>query len=117
MPEQFATALSKKLPRPIVFGPIEFTDLSQADGFDEEKAREGIINVMEKTMDLGEKATEVCIHGYQVMVKERTLKRRTSILKHSRFLANMEVRPTYPPEPEQAADDHEEREEEQEESD
>jgi hypothetical protein len=30
------------------------------------------------------------------MVKDRTLKRRTSVLKHSRFLKNLVVTPVYP---------------------
>ena len=42
----------------------------------------------------------LCIHGYKVAVKGRTLKRRTTIVKHSRFLRNMEVYPIFPPEPE-----------------
>jgi len=42
----------------------------------------------------------ICIHGFRVTIKKRTLKRRTTIVKHSRFLRNMEVYPQYPPEPE-----------------
>ena len=42
----------------------------------------------------------LCIHGYRVQVKQRTLKRRTTIVKHSRFLRNLEVTPVFPPEPE-----------------
>jgi hypothetical protein len=38
----------------------------------------------------------ICVHGYSIEVKERTLKRRTSLLKHARFLANMEVKPIFP---------------------
>jgi hypothetical protein len=34
-----------------------------------------------------------------VEVKERTLKRRTSLLKHARFISNLEVRPVFPAEP------------------
>ena len=33
-------------------------------------------------------------------VKGRTLKRATSLLKHARFLQNLEVTPVWPPEPE-----------------
>ena len=36
------------------------------------------------------------MHGFKVAVKERTLKRRTSLLKHSRFLKNLVVTPVYP---------------------
>jgi len=42
----------------------------------------------------------VCIHGFKVCIKKRTLKRRTTIVKHSRFLRNLEVFPVFPPEPE-----------------
>lgn len=42
----------------------------------------------------------LCIHGYKVTVKKRTLKRRSTIVKHSMFLRNMEVIPEFPPEPE-----------------
>jgi hypothetical protein len=41
----------------------------------------------------------ICIHGFRVCVKERNLKRRSSIVKHSRFLRNLEVYPVIPPEP------------------
>jgi hypothetical protein len=40
------------------------------------------------------------VHGYRVEVKERTLKRRTSLLKHARFISNLEVKPVFPAEPE-----------------
>ena len=33
----------------------------------------------------------IAIHGFRVKVKQRNLKRRTSLLKHSRFLRNLEV--------------------------
>ena len=42
----------------------------------------------------------ICIHGYSVTIKRKTLKRRTTIVKHSRFLRNLEVYPVFPPEPE-----------------
>ena len=42
----------------------------------------------------------ICIHGFRVTIKKRTLKRRTTIVKHSRFLRNLEVYPQYPAEPE-----------------
>ena len=40
------------------------------------------------------------MHGYKVEVKERTLKRRTSLLKHARFISNLEVKPVFPVEQE-----------------
>jgi len=42
----------------------------------------------------------LCIHGLKVKVKKRNLKRRTTLLKHARFLRNLEVYPVLPPEPE-----------------
>jgi hypothetical protein len=38
----------------------------------------------------------ICIHGFNVTIKNKTLKRRSSIVKHSRFLRNMEVTPIAP---------------------
>ena len=53
-------------------------------------------------------AGKSCVHGYRVLVKDRTLKRSTSVLKHARFLNNLEVVPVWPPEPEpkKSADDN-----------
>lgn len=42
----------------------------------------------------------ICIHGFKVTIKRKTLKRGSSIVKHSRFLRNLEVFPVFPPEPE-----------------
>ena len=59
----------------------------------------------------------LCIHGLKVMVKGRTLRRRTTILKHSRFLRNLVVSPIFPSEPEPVVvEDEENKEEEDEES-
>lgn len=38
----------------------------------------------------------ILIHGVNVLVKKRKLKRRSSLLKHSRFLQNMTVTPNVP---------------------
>ena len=40
----------------------------------------------------------ICIRGYEVLIKGRTLKRRTTILKHGRFLQNLTVIPNFPAE-------------------
>ena len=40
----------------------------------------------------------ICIRGYEVLIKGRTLKRRTTILKHGRFLSNLTVVPNFPEE-------------------
>jgi hypothetical protein len=50
----------------------------------------------------------VCVHGFQVTIKSKTLKRRTTIVKHSRFLRNMQVFPIFPPEPVPVQNDLEE---------
>ena len=50
----------------------------------------------------------VCIHGFKVCIKKRTLKRRSTIVKHSRFLRNLEVFPIFPPEPEPVIQEQEE---------
>lgn len=39
----------------------------------------------------------ILIHGVNVLAKKRKLKRRTTLLKHSRFLQNMTVTPNVPP--------------------
>ncbi len=62
-----------------------------------EKARQLVIAKLEESSYLPE---NTCIHGFTVCIKKRNLKRRTTILKHSRFLQNLEVFPIFPPEPE-----------------
>lgn len=52
-----------------------------------------VTDSLEKTPYLPE---NVCIHGFNVTIKKRTLKRRTTIVKHSRFLRNLEVYPIVP---------------------
>jgi hypothetical protein len=44
--------------------------------------------------------SNLCVHGFKVKVKKRNLKRRSTLLKHARFLRNLEVLPVLPPEPE-----------------
>jgi hypothetical protein len=45
------------------------------------------------------------VHGYRVCVKGRTLKRGGSLLKHARFLNNLEVTPVHP-QPVDKIEDH-----------
>jgi len=59
-----------------------------------------VIDCLEKSAPFKDAGSNVCVHGYKVEVKERTLKRGTSMLKHSRFLPNLNVTPIWPPEPE-----------------
>ena len=39
---------------------------------------------------------ELCIFGYTVQVRQRNFKRRSTMLKHGRFMANLQVCPIYP---------------------
>ena len=39
----------------------------------------------------------VCVYGFNVLIKDRRLKRRSSLLKHARFLKNLKVTPVPPP--------------------
>lgn len=97
--------------RPFIFGPIEFVGLNQTDEesvFDAQEQQDKVINNLERTMLLPQ---NLCIHGFKVKVKLRNLKRRTSLLKHARFLRNLEV---YPILPEIVEEEKEEGEEDQE---
>lgn len=40
----------------------------------------------------------ICIKGYEVLIKGKTMRRRTTILKHGRFLQNLTVVPNFPEE-------------------
>lgn len=73
--------------------------------------RDKVKNILEKSVherSLHEKSVfnikDLCIHGYKVKVKKRNLKRRSSLLKHARFLQNLETFPEYPKEPEAIAE-------------
>ncbi len=41
-------------------------------------------------------ADNILIHGFEVLAKGRTLKRGSTLLKHSRFMRNLEVLPLLP---------------------
>lgn len=107
LPNEFSMALKRKFGRRFTFGPINFNDLNKE--FDGEAARKMVIDCLEASGPFREPGSAVCVHGHKVQVKERTLKRGTSLLKHSRFLNNLEVVPIWPPEPEPQAtpDDNE----------
>ena len=96
-----------------MFGPVEFTNLNcNDDEFDSLEQRQKVIDILEQTSILGD--IGICVHGYRVLVKNRTLKRRTSILKHARFLNNLVVQPVFPPEPVPVKDENQENEGEEE---
>jgi hypothetical protein len=40
--------------------------------------------------------SQICLHGYNILAKGRTLKRSSTLLKHARFLNNLQVTPVYP---------------------
>ena len=52
--------------------------------------------MLEKRTMLADSGNQICVHGFKVSVKDRTLKRSSSLLKHSRFLNNLVVTPVYP---------------------
>lgn len=66
-----------------------------------------MVGILERTMLL---PPSLCIHGFKVTAKLRNLKRKSTLLKHARFLRNMEVYPIPPPEP-QAVEENEEEDE------
>lgn len=98
--EDFKEALKEKVPRPFVFGPVEFTnlDLPEEEVFPAVEWRSAVVDNLMKTLQLPE---NLCIHGFNVTIKNKTLKRATTILKHSRFLRNMKVSPVFPAPPQQ----------------
>jgi hypothetical protein len=94
-PADFAEALRERVGRPFIFGPIEFTGLNHPALFNGEEWREVVINALETNLYMPE---NLCIHGYNVTIKNKTLKRASTIVKHSRFLRNMVVYPLFPEE-------------------
>lgn len=82
---------------PFIFGPVEFTGLNNSEGedpFDYEHERENVLSLLSRSICMPQ---NVCVHGFRVKIKQRNLKRRTSLLKHSRFLRNLEVTANPPP--------------------
>lgn len=100
----FKEALRERAPRPFVFGPIEFTglDIAEDEPFPGAEWRQVVVDNLLKTLQLPE---NLCIHGFNVTIKNKTLKRASTILKHSRFLRNIKVSPVFPapPQPVEAA--------------
>jgi hypothetical protein len=103
-PKQFAEELSRKIPRPFTFGPIEFTSLQMDNAnFDIDLARQRIVDSLEENESVFCQGVPFCIHGYRVQAKKRTLKRSSTLLKHGRFLENLQVLPVFPIEQEEDA--------------
>jgi len=90
--------MKELVPRPYVFGPIEFCDLNQpSEDFDAKKTRDTVVDTFEETHPKGDQLSECCAWGYRVQIKQRTLKRPGTVLKHSRFMANLVMKPVDPP--------------------
>ena len=87
--------MKEHIPRPFIFGPIEFTGLDQPL-FDGEQWRNIVQAQLEKSIQYPKGA---CIHGLSVTCKNRNLKRASTIVKHSRFMRNLIVKPNYPEPP------------------
>lgn len=85
MPDQFQRAIKQKFGRRFTFGPIEFEGLN-TNSLNPAEARQLVINNLEQTEHLQAPGSSIFVHGYRVAVKERTLKRGSSLLKHARFL-------------------------------
>ena len=99
LPASFEKALKQKITRPFIFGPVEFDGLNLTEEeapFEPEAQREKVSGILERGIHL---PSNLCLHGFKVKVKNRTLKRRSTLLKHARFLQNLKVVPSYPPEP------------------
>jgi hypothetical protein len=95
LPNEFREAIQEKVANNFVFGPVTFKNLDN-DQFDEEKAREAVLEALSKASEM---VKGLFIHGFKVLIKEKTLHRASTIQKHSRFLANLTVEPIFPPEP------------------
>ena len=91
-PKEFGEALKEIVGRPFIFGPVEFTRLDQPD-FQAALWRDKVIDFLSKSVLLPE---NLCTHGFKVNCKGKTLKRATTVVKHSRFLRNMVVHPNFP---------------------
>lgn len=84
--------MRERAPRPFTFGPVIFSELNSSDAFDSADARQRVCDLVDTA--LGEPM--LCIKGYQVQIRQRTFKRRSTMLKHGRFLKNLLVTPIYP---------------------
>lgn len=75
-----------KIPRPFIFGPVEFEGLNLTEEeapFDYEAQRDKVSGSLDRGDYL---PANLCLHGFKVKIKNRNLKRRSSLLKHARFL-------------------------------
>lgn len=93
--DQFLRHLRRAAPRAFTFGPIKFSNLDVDDSDAISDARvKAVVDKLHEVSVLGE--NRICVLGYKVRVKARNLKRRTCLLKHARFLKNLDVVPIVP---------------------
>ena len=96
-PKDFVELLKLHIPRPFIFGPVDFEDLQEVEQpFDAEYWHDAIMQTFLRSPYLP--AEDILVHGLRVLCKGRTLKRASSIVKHSRFLRNLQVTAVLPPE-------------------
>jgi hypothetical protein len=103
-PVSFQRALQARVTRPFIFGPVAFEGLDLAADdtpFDPEAERARVAAALERSPCLPDK---LCTLGFKILIKKRNLKRRSSLLKHARFLRNLEALPILPDLPEPAGD-------------
>ena len=96
-PSDYIEVLKEKVPRPFIFGPVEFEDLEENEQpFPAAYWHESIISTLMRCPYVP--ADDILIHGFAVTVKGQTLKRASQVVKHSRFLKNLQVFPLGPQE-------------------
>ena len=94
-PIDFEKALRKEVPRPFTFGPIEFTELNLTEAQKSFEINEQLQRIID-SLDLHMAQPSCCIRGHTVQVRGRNFKRRSTMLKHGRFMQNLKVSPVFP---------------------
>jgi hypothetical protein len=91
----YAEILKEKIPRPFIFGPVDFQELDSVEfEFPADYWNEQVVESLLKSPYLP--SDQILVHGVQVMIKSGFLRRASSIVKHSRFLRNLRVLPLFP---------------------
>ena len=91
----YADILKEKIPRPFIFGPVDFQELDSVEfEFPADYWNEQVVESLLKSPYLP--SDQILVHGVQVMIKSGFLRRASSIVKHSRFLRNLRVLPLFP---------------------
>ena len=85
-PTDYVEVLKEKIPRPFIFGPIDFYDLTE-EPFPVDHWYEEILSTLMNCPYLP--PDNILIHGFNLTAKGKTLKRGSTLLKHSRFLKNL----------------------------